>query len=351
MKGMILAAGFGTRFRPATYEIPKPLIPLCNRPLAAWALEAMLADGVREVVVNLHHLPEMLETWLREHYGARCDFVFSREETILGTGGGIRRVREHLDGDGPFVVANGDTVQQPPFGALADLCRRDGALAALLLRYPPAHDRFTKVFFERGRVTGFGAGTGEALMFAGAHAISPAVFDLLPDRPFSGITEDVYVPAVRAGSARLSGMIYDGLWFDIGTPARYLEASQAVRRRMAGGRVAIPEGSAAVEESIVASTARVEGRIVESVIGEDASVAPGATVTGSVVWEGAEIGAGARVRDAIVGRGVRLPDGARVRNALVCRRLEGADYSEGIILAGEAAVAAIRPEDALEYEP
>ena len=61
MKGMILAAGFGTRFRPATYEAPKPLLPLANRPLIGWALEAMLADGVTEVAVNLHHLPGPLE--------------------------------------------------------------------------------------------------------------------------------------------------------------------------------------------------------------------------------------------------------------------------------------------------
>lgn len=156
MKGMILAAGFGTRFRPATYEIPKPLLPLCNRPLIAWVLEAMLRAGVRQVVVNLHHLPEPLEAFLRLQYGTDCDFVFSREQEILGTGGGIRRVREHLEGEEPFVLANGDTLQQPPFVALAEACRRDRALAALLLRHPPKDDRFTKVFFDGARVTGFG---------------------------------------------------------------------------------------------------------------------------------------------------------------------------------------------------
>jgi NDP-sugar pyrophosphorylase family protein len=342
MKGMILAAGFGTRFRPATYEIPKPLVPLCNRPLIGWALEAMLAAGVSRVVVNLHHLPDRLEAFLRTRYGSRCDFFFSREEEILGTGGGIRRVRPQLEGDEPFLLANGDTVQIPPFRELAAACRENGALAALLLRRPPAHDRFTKVFFDGLRVTGFGHGTGEALMFAGAHAISPAIFELLPDREFSGITEDVYMPAAERGS--LVGVPYEGPWFDIGTPARYMEATAAIRRMMIEGALPVPEGSRlAGEDSIAATGAVIGGEIRGSVAAERAIVEPGARVAGSVLWEGAVVPRAARVSEAIIGEGVSLPAGSVVEGALVCRRLPGVEYPEGTILAGDLAWVAVRP--------
>ncbi len=349
MNGMILAAGFGTRFRPATHEIPKPLIPLCNRPLIAWALEAMLAAGVDRVVVNLHHLGDPLEAFLRDRYGSRCSFSFSREEEILGTGGGIRRVREQLDGAEPFLLANGDTVQLPPFRALFDACRESGALAALLLRRPPENDRFTKVFFDGARVTGFGSGTGEALMFAGAHAIAPAIFDLLPDRDFSGLTEDVYAPAAARGTPSLAGVLYDGPWFDIGTPARYMDATASVLGMMLEGTLAVPEGSALAGEALAAAGARLEGELAFGVAGEGAVVEAGARAARSVLWEGAVVRGGAQVADSIIGRGVTVPAGSSVQGALVCRRLPGVNYSEGTNLAGDLAWVPVRPgEDHVE---
>ena len=331
MKGMILAAGFGTRFRPATYEIPKPMIPLCNRPLIGWALEAMFAAGIREIVVNLHHLPEALERHLLDQYGREADFAFSKEESILGTGGGIRRARRFL-GDDIFVLANGDTVHSPPFAELVSLCRREKALAALLLRHPPANDRFTKVFFDGRSIRGFGEGGGEALMFAGAHAISPEIFEMLPDRDFSGITEDVYIPAVRAGSGPLAGLVHDGHWFDIGTPRRYLEATEEVRALMLEGKLAVPRGSAGKGNSIVAGSAEIRDSLESSVAGDRSRVESGARVRDSVLWEGAEVGEGAVVERSIVARDVQIPRGATVRGALICRRLEDVDYPEGTIV-------------------
>ena len=87
MKGFILAAGFGTRLRPITYTLPKPMVPLCNRPLIGWAVESFLYASVHELIVNLHHLPEPLQEFLRAEYAGRADFHFSIEEEILGTGG------------------------------------------------------------------------------------------------------------------------------------------------------------------------------------------------------------------------------------------------------------------------
>lgn len=334
MKGMILAAGFGTRFRPATYEIPKPLIPLANRPLIGWVLESMIGAGVREVVVNLHHLPEPLEEWLSTTWGETCRFTFSREPEILGTGGGIRNVRKHLEGE-PFVLANGDTVQTPPFDRLAAVLESESALAALLLRRPPENDRFTKVFFDGRFVTGFGEGEGEPLMFAGAHAFSPEIFERLPDRDFSGITEDVYIPSSRSGERRLAGLIYDGLWFDIGTPARYLEATAALLTAMGEGTVPVTPGSRLTGTTLAAASATAEGEVAGSVLGEAVRIHEGARVSRSVLWDGAVAPAGARVDGSILGRGVELREGAEVRNAIICRRIDGIEYPEGTISQGE----------------
>ena len=229
MKAMLLAAGFGTRLRPITYTLPKPLAPLCGRPLIAWAIESLLAAGIRDFVVNLHHLPEPIERYLHERYTAESRFEFSYEPEILGTGGGVRKVRALLENDPEFFLVNGDTIQFPPYEALR--ATRNDALAALLLRHPPRGDRFTPVYVDDGIVTGFGRGTGEALMFSGTHLISRRIFDYLPDKDFSGIVDEVYQPLIDSGRERIAGVVDDGLWFDIGTPQRYVEASRLVLRR------------------------------------------------------------------------------------------------------------------------
>ncbi|HEX6159991.1 MAG TPA: sugar phosphate nucleotidyltransferase, partial [Thermoanaerobaculia bacterium] len=195
---MILAAGFGTRLRPVTWTLPKPMVPLVNLPLVAWAVESYLRTGVTDLVVNLHHLPEPIERYLRDRYGRDATFHFSYEEHILGTGGGIRRVRPQLSG-GDFFLVNGDTVQFPRYGALRDAREQLGAVAALTLRHPPAGDRFTAVYLDAGRVTGFGQGSGEPLMFAGSHCISDRIFDYLPDTEFSGIVDGAYQPLLENG--------------------------------------------------------------------------------------------------------------------------------------------------------
>jgi mannose-1-phosphate guanylyltransferase len=330
MKAMILAAGFGTRFRPATYELPKPLIPLCNQPLIGYALGALMEAGVRQVVVNLHHLGEPLQEWLEQRWGSELDLHFSHEETILGTGGGIRRVREWIGND-EFVLVNGDTVQAPPIAALIAKRREHDALAALLLRHAPAGDRYTPVWLDGDRVTGFGEGSGQAMMFAGCHVFSPRIFDHLPDRDFSGITEDVYIPLTRSdGGEMLAGLIDSGYWFDIGNPRRYLAASEEIRKMMIAGEVPLPAGSIVLDDSIAAKSAGVGGWIEASTLSGGVRVEDHAKVVESAVWDDSVIGHGAVVERSIIGRGVDLPAGATVRNVLVCRRLPGVEYDEAI---------------------
>src|SRR5882672_11213650 len=253
MKAMILAAGYGTRLRPVTYTLPKPMVPLCGQPLIAWAVESLLAFGIRDFIVNLHHLPEPIERFLRERFDAR--FEFSYEPEILGTGGGVRKVRRMLEKDDEFLLVNGDTIQFPPYGALR--ATRNDALAALTLRHPPQGDRFTPVYFDHGRITGFGHGTGEALMFSGTHLISNRIFDHLPDKDFSGIVDEVYQPLIDSGRERIAGVVEDGLWFDIGTPRRYMTASRTLLDLMVRGQLAPPNETRVLGDSLIHDTANI----------------------------------------------------------------------------------------------
>lgn len=313
MKGFILAAGFGTRLRPLTHTIPKPIVPLCNRPLIGWAVDSFLAAGVNELIVNLHHLPEPIERYLQQEYAGRAEFFFSREEEILGTGGGIRRVRPQLEDEEEFLLVNGDTVQFPRWDALREARREHDALAALTLRHPPVGDKFTPVYFENGRVTGFGQGRGEALMFAGSHVISTRVFDRLPEQEFSGIVEHVYIPVLADGSERLAGVVDDGLWFDIGTPQRYLSASTALLAAMVAGELPVTPGSRIEGDSLLHESAR--GEVVRSTVGARSTVE--GDVRDSILFDDVRVGAGVVVERCIVSHGVELTSGEYRDDVLV----------------------------------
>ena len=288
MKAMILAAGYGTRFQPVTFTLPKPLVPVCNRPLIGWAVEAFLAHGISDFVVNLHHLPEPIRAYLpRAFPQARFDFSF--EEEILGTGGGVRRARPLLEGDDDFFVANGDTIQSVPVDALIRARRENDAAAALTLRHAPATDHFTPVFFQNGRVTGFGQGTGEPLMFSGSALLSSRLFAEMPEKEHFGIVDELYQPLIQRGETIAAVVDDSPHWFDIGTPRRYLAASRAL-----------------CGENVAGARSVVDG-----------------TLRGSVVWDDCRIAAGVTLESCIVAHGVELAEAGEYRDLLICRGDDG----------------------------
>jgi len=299
---MILAAGLGTRLRPVTNTLPKPMVPVCNRPLIAYAVEAFLAAGIDDIVVNLHHLPDAIVEFLTSSYD--CRFEFSLEREILGTGGGIRRVRHFLEQSDEFFLVNADTIQFPRYDELRRARASHDSLAALTLRHPPEGDRFTAVYFDDGLVTGFGSGRGEPLMFSGSHLISSRVFRHLPERDFFGIVDAVYQPLL--GQETIAGVVDDGLWFDIGTPQRLIAAGAAIRELMIAGDMALTTSSRIDGDSIVDERATIRGTVARSSIGT--SVIDG-RVTDSAVWDDCRIGEGVVLERCIVAHGVELATG------------------------------------------
>jgi len=313
MKAMILAAGYGTRLRPVTYTLPKPMVPLCGQPLIAWGVESLLGFGIRDFIVNLHHLPEPIERFLPARF-PDARFAFSYEPEILGTGGGVRKVRSLLERDDEFLLVNGDTIQFPPYDALR--ATRNDSIAALTLRHPPGGDRFTPVYFDRGRITGFGNGIGEALMFSGTHLLSNRIFNYLPDKDFSGIVDEVYQPLLDSGRETIAGVVDDGLWFDIGTPQRYMSASRTMLDLMVRGELAVPRDTHVAGDSLGHDTAKIngmshgiagarsviEGRLIDTVVWDDCRIAPGVTLDG-----------------CIVAHGVQIAEPIELRNVLICR--------------------------------
>src|SRR5437870_5981980 len=136
MKAMVLAAGLGTRLRPLTATLPKPLLPVAGRPILEWNLLLLKRHGITEVIINLHHLGEQIVRALGDGARLGLRLAYSHEPTLQGTGGGIKQAAPFLKG-GPFLVLNGDTLSDCDLTALIAAHRASRALATLAVRDDP----------------------------------------------------------------------------------------------------------------------------------------------------------------------------------------------------------------------
>ena len=231
MKGMILAAGLGSRLRPLTWIRAKPAVPLLNRPLIRYAFDLLDSLRIREVVVNLHHLRGSVTRALE---GVTPTVRFSPEREILGTAGAVGRVRDFW-GPEPFVVCNGKIYFEQDLGPVLDAHQESRALATLVLvpRKPDAP--FRPVFLAGdGRVRAFGQDlpgrrSGPGYVFTGVQILSPGVLDLIPEGP-SDLVKHIYEPLV-AQRGPVMGFVSRAHWFECSTSERYLEKSMELLAR------------------------------------------------------------------------------------------------------------------------
>ncbi|NLB60252.1 MAG: NTP transferase domain-containing protein, partial [Lentisphaerae bacterium] len=301
-KAIVLAAGLGTRLRPLSLDVPKPLMPFWGRPLLELALEMLSAWGVREVLINLHHQPDSILQYLRQRSAAGQSplrICLSFEPTILGTGGALQRAGWFLD-QAPFWIINADIVADLDPAPLLEAFAAPRTLAALWL-HPTRGPR--SVEMRRGLISTFNSrrpGTAGTYTFCGLHLISPAIGRYLPAGSSSIIAAYALALAARR---RLRGVCLPGsYWADVGTPASYLEAHaeawQGLQQGLPRGRLV----SAAAQQRQRAwqgRGVRIQGF---AAIGTGVRIAKGARLSQAVLWDGARIASAAHIERAIIGR-------------------------------------------------
>lgn len=234
MKAMILAAGFGTRLRPLTNTIPKPLLRVAGTPLIVWNLLLLRHHGIRDVIINLHHLGALIEKELGDGSTLGMHISYSRESTILGTGGGLKQAERFFE-DQSFLVLNGDTLCDLDVGALCRFHQEQNPLATMVVRDDPDADRWGPVELNVQqrvvRINGRGPGDDGPLlkrMFAGVHIVHPRLLRTLEAGRESSIIE-AYVRELARGEV-VMGYILHGYWSDVGTHQRYAKAQADVQR-------------------------------------------------------------------------------------------------------------------------
>ena len=209
MKAMILAAGRGERLKPLTDTVPKPMLRIHGRPLLEWQIAWLEAAGIRNLVINLHHLGGQIEAYFGDGAAFGVDIRYSHEEALLETGGGITRALPLL-GSSPFLVLNGDIFTDFPFSNLAPL--PDWADIHLVVTPKPDFRAAGDFEVEGQRIVS----RGDRYVYCGIAVLRPELFDAGRDEPFS--LREHFFAAIDQG--RISAQIWEGYWIDIGNQAQ-----------------------------------------------------------------------------------------------------------------------------------
>jgi mannose-1-phosphate guanylyltransferase len=348
VQALILAGGEGTRLRPLTSTVPKPVVPMVDRPFIAFMLDWLGTHGIDDVIMSCGFLATSVRNVLGDGsaYGVRLRFV--EEPDPRGTAGALKFAEPMLDER--FLMLNGDVLTDIDLTAQIAQHEQSGAKATLALvpvadpsAYGLVHlndDRSVRDFVEKPSSDAIDTN----LISAGAYVLQREILDLVPADRNVSIEREVWPQLIGNG---LYGFPAESYWLDIGTPERYLQGTfdiiegnvrTAVGERLGSDWLAIDAGAqasgrvippAVLERGVTVAEGAQVGSLV--VLGEDVSVGAHATVERSVILKGAEIGEGATLRDCIVAAGCRI--GARTSI------VGGAVLGEGVTVGADNVIA------------
>lgn len=334
MQAVILVGGQGTRLRPLTSTVPKPVVQLVDRPFIAYMLEWLCSHGVQDVIMSCGFLADGVRSVLGDgsQLGIRLRYI--EEPEPRGTAGAVKLAEPLLDER--FLMLNGDVLTDIDLTAQIAQHEASGARATLALVPVPdpsayglvllREDRSVREFVEKPST----AQIESNLISAGAYVLEREILDLIPPGRNVSIEREVWPLLVNHG---LYGFPSESYWLDIGTPDRYLQATfdiiegnvrTAVCERLGEGWATIAEGvelhGRVIPPALLERGVRVgEGAHVGAlaVLAEDVVVGAGATVERAVVLGGTHIGAGCELRDCIVAGGCRVGKGTTITGGAV----------------------------------
>ena len=324
MQAMILAAGLGTRLRPHTYILPKPLIPLANVPLLKYHLQWLKRQGVDAAAVNLHYLPHRITAAIGHGDEASPAVKYSWEPVILGTGGGIRQMAGVLSPKDTFIVINSDMLTNVDLAGALEQHRRNGALATMLLTRAASVDRFGGVGVDaEGRVRRIAnhipnAPDGVAQgVFAGIHLVEPEILRYIPEGEVC-INAQVYPELIRQGYPVYGYFIPDSFfWRHLGSQGEYL----GVHEELLSRKLPLPIGRWCQELTPDTTLPEADSSLW---IENPALIEPGAEIIPPVViGRYCHIRARAKVGPYVsLDRGCVIPSGCRIEHCIIWDGIE-----------------------------
>eukprot|EP00727_Mastigamoeba_balamuthi_P006931 m51a1_g2859 putative gdp-d-mannose pyrophosphorylase (361) ;mRNA; r:335605-337561 len=323
LKALILVGGYGTRLRPLTITVPKPIVEVANKALIVHQIEALAAVGVTDVVLAVSYKPDTLASYLQPFSSTLgVNLIYSQDEVPMGTAGPLALARKHLEGSGPFFVMNSDVICPFPLKQLLEFhkSRAPAALGTILVTQVEEPSKYGVVVFDEA--------TGNIRQFvekpkrfvgnkinAGIYCLDPAVLDLIEPRRMS-IEREVFPRVAEKGA--LYAMVLDGFWADVGQPRDYLVGTALYLASLDASR--LRQGADVVPPVLVDPTAKIgEGCVLgpNVVVGPGCVVGNGVRLANATLLEGSVVREHAWISNSIIGWRSTVGKWARVDNGTV----------------------------------
>lgn len=356
MKAIIMAGGFGTRLRPLTCQIPKPMVPMVNRPMMEHIIKLLKEHGITEMVTLLFHQAESISGYFGDGSKYGVSIKYLRPDADYGTAGAVRCAAGLINE--PFLVISGDLLTDFDLGSIVDYHFQKKAMATITLtRVANPLEYGIVITDQEGRITRFLEKPTWGQVFSdtintGIYVFQPEVMELIPEGKIYDFSQNLF-PLLLAQQKPLYGCIARGYWRDVGNISEYRQAHQDAlkgearvdiggeRLNLIGKDIWVGKGS-----SISAKNSRLTGAVI---LGENVTVGQGSHLHDVVVGNDCVIGEDAFIEHSIIWPGCRIGDRARVEDAILCDQVElgegavveqNAILSSGVRIGRQAQVAA-----------
>ena len=356
MRAVLMAGGSGTRLRPLTCDLPKPMVPVLNRPIAEHILNLLKRHGVTEVIATLHYLPDVMRDYFHDGRDFSIQITYAvEEEQPLGTAGCVKNIAELLKDT--FLVISGDSITDFDIGAAIEFHKQKQALATLILTRVPNPVEFGVVITdEEQRISRFLEKPSSSEIFSdtvntGTYILEPEVLEYLPSYVEKDFSKDLF-PLLLAKGEPMYGYVAEGYWCDVGHLDAYrqsiydaLHSKVKVEKlyeeksdRIWVGKNTYIDPSAKIEAPVlIGSNCRIGARVnmeAGTAIGDNVTIGPDAELKRPIIWNGVTIGEEVHLSACIIARGTRVDRRAQILEGAVVGPLstvgEEAQISPGV---------------------
>lgn len=339
MRAVLMAGGSGTRLRPLTCDLPKPMVPILNRPIAEHIINLLKRHKINEIIATLHYLPDVMRDYFQDGSDFGVEMTYAvEEEQPLGTAGCVKNIQQWLDDT--FLVISGDGITDFDLQAAIAFHREKKSKATLILTRVPNPVEFGVVITdETGHIRRFLEKPSLSEIFSdtvntGTYILEPEVLDYLPENEESDFSKDLF-PLLLDKGEPIYGYIAEGYWCDVGHLDAYREAQYdalegkvalevAYQEKSSGlwvGTNTYIDASAKIETpALIGNNCRIGARVkieAGTIIGDNVTVGADADLKRPILWNGVTIGDEAHLRACVIARGTRVDRRAQVLEGAV----------------------------------
>jgi mannose-1-phosphate guanylyltransferase / phosphomannomutase len=332
MKAIIIAGGLGTRLRPLTYNVPKPIVPLVNRPFTFYQIELLKKYGITDIILNLHYLSDNIRNIFDDGKKLGVNISYSLEENPLGTAGAVKNAEQYFDNE-PMLVFNGDILTDINLSKMIAFHQEKKAKVTIAMTKVEDPTIYGLIIVdENSRVLEFREKpTWEQVVAntinAGVYICDPSIFKLVPKGKEFSFERQLYPMLLEKGE-KIYGYKTDAYWMDIGDPVKYLKAHHDIMNgyvmaNISGNRITADMWTE--DDANISKSAKVRGKVMlggHSVVAEDVILEESV-----VLGEGVIIGKGAKLKNCVVHSKTTIGENAKLENCIIGSRCTIEDFS------------------------